>query len=171
MEEIQVRIYSIASSLTHTVIFLEEIAGERILPIAIGPAEGQSIAVRLSGIKLLRPITHDLILSLIESLGAKVKNICITQIKEDTFYAALRLDAAGQLKETDSRPSDAMAIAVRAECPMYVAREVFEKAQCMLKPISEEDVKKFKQELKNLKPGDIFGKTGEAGSQPPGENQ
>ena len=113
--EVEVRIYSIATSLTESIIFLDETEGTRILPIWIGPMEAQAIAIRLSGYPSPRPMTHDLIFSVIKTLGLTLRKVTITDIVENTYYSQLHLCEPGgaNLRLVDSRPSDAVALAVR----------------------------------------------------------
>ncbi|OGR74585.1 MAG: hypothetical protein A2X38_05300 [Elusimicrobia bacterium GWC2_61_25] len=157
--EVEVRIYSIATSLTESIIFLDEIEGSRILPIWIGPMEAQAIAIRLSGYPSPRPMTHDLLFSVIKTLGLTVNRVTITDIVENTYYSHLHLadPGGGNLRLVDARPSDAVAVAVRFGCPIYISEQVFEKPQVLSKPITEDEVVKFKHDLKNLKPNDIIG--------------
>jgi bifunctional DNase/RNase len=157
--DVEVRIYSIATSLTESIIFLDEIEGSRILPIWIGPMEAQAIAIRLSGYPSPRPMTHDLLFSVIKTLGLTVHRVTITDIVENTYYSQLHLaDPSGaNLRLVDSRPSDAVAMAVRFGCPIFISEQVFEKTQILSKPITEDEVVKFKHDLKNLKPNDIIG--------------
>lgn len=155
-EEREVRIYSLATTVNECIIFLEEMAGNRLLPIWIGITEGQAIAIRFSGIVLPRPLTHDLLLASIQELGFEVKKIVVSDIKENTFYAKVHVSDGKKTVMLDSRPSDAIAIAVRAGCPIFVDESVFDRCQTLSKPISEDEVSKFKDELKNLKPEDIF---------------
>jgi bifunctional DNase/RNase len=157
--DVEVRIYSIATSLTESIIFLDETEGTRILPIWIGPTEAQAIAIRLSGYPSPRPMTHDLIFSVIKTLGLTLNRVTITDIVENTYYSHLHMTApdGGGLRLIDSRPSDAVAMAVRFGCPIFINERVFAKTQVLSKPITEDEVVKFKQDLKNLKPNDIIG--------------
>ena len=158
--EVEVRIYSIATSLTESIIFLDETEGTRILPIWIGPMEAQAIAIRLSGYPSPRPMTHDLVFSVIKTLGLTVNRVTITDIVENTYYSQLRIVEPGGANPrlVDSRPSDAVALAVRFGCPIFINEKVFGKTQVLSKPITEEEVVKFKHDLKNLKPNDIIGR-------------
>src|SRR3989339_1254570 len=88
-QELEVRIYSIATSLTESIIFLDETGGSRIIPIWIGPMEAQAIAIRLSGYPSPRPMTHDLFFSLLKTLGLKVDKVTITDIVDNTYYSAV----------------------------------------------------------------------------------
>jgi len=154
--EREVRIYSLSTTANECIVFLEEVGGSRLLPIWIGLAEGQAIAIRYSGIVLPRPLTHDLFLAALKALDHAVSRITITDLKENTFYAQLHLKKGTEEHLVDSRPSDAIAVAVRAGCPMYVKDRVFDRCQVLSKPISEDEVKNFREELKNIRPEDIF---------------
>lgn len=173
-EEREVRIYSLATTQNECIVFLEEVNGNRLLPIWIGLSEGQAIAIRFSGIVLPRPLTHDLLLSSVKTLGWAVEKIVVTDLKDNTFYAQIHLKSEKEERLLDSRPSDAIAVAVRAGCSMFVKERVFERCQVLSKPISEDEVKKFREELKNIKPEDIFkdlqkkkGEKGEKGEKGP----
>jgi len=125
------------------VVILKEKKAGRYLPIWIGPAEADAIAVKLQGVKVPRPLTHDLLFSAIGSLGATVDSIIVSDLKSDTFYAKILLNVDGGQIEIDSRPSDALALAVRAGVPIYVDEVVLDKAGILLdeetgKPILEE---------------------------------
>lgn len=110
------------------VVILREKGTERYLPIWIGPAEADAIAVKLQGVAVPRPMTHDLLNSVISTLGASVNSIIVCDLQNDTFYAKLILDFDGKQVEVDSRPSDAMALAVRAQVPIYAEESVLDKA-------------------------------------------
>lgn len=110
------------------VVILKETHSDRYLPIWIGPAEADAIAVKLQGISVPRPLTHDLLYSVLNALGAKIKSILVNDLQNDTFFARIFVVANGREIEIDSRPSDAIAIAVRAKVPIYAAEEVLDKA-------------------------------------------
>ena len=114
------------------VVILKEKAAERYLPISIGPAEADAIAVKLQGVTVPRPLTHDLLYSIIDALGATLNSIVINDLKSDTFYAKIVFNVDGGQMEVDSRPSDALALAVRAEVPIYVEEAVLDKAGILL---------------------------------------
>ncbi|MFC1932671.1 bifunctional nuclease family protein [Chloroflexota bacterium] len=125
------------------VVILKEKIADRYLPIWIGPAEADAIAVKLQGVSVPRPLTHDLLRLVIDALGASVHSIVVTGLKNDTFYAKIILNVDGGQMEVDSRPSDALALAVRVEAPVYVEESVLDKAGILLdketgKPIAEE---------------------------------
>ena len=124
--EHEVRIYSLATTVNECIIFLEEVKGNRLLPIWIGLNEGQAIAIRFSGIVLPRPLTHDLLLSAVKMLGWNVDKVVVNDLKENTFYAQIYLKKASQETVIDSRPSDAIAVAVTCSppLPIYVSEDV-----------------------------------------------
>jgi uncharacterized protein len=143
---IEVAIDSIRVSLMNyqRVVILREKTADRYLPIWIGPAEADAIAAKLQGVKLERPLTHDLLRSTIEALGAKVSSINIFDLKNDVFYAKIILNVDSGQIEVDSRPSDALALAVRVEVPIYVDESVMDKAGILLdregKPLEEKNI-------------------------------
>jgi len=108
------------------VIVLKERKGQRSFPIVIGIVEIFAIDRRLKGIKPPRPMTHDLLGSVIENLGAKIKKVVINDLSNHTFYAKIHLSLNGRTVEIDSRPSDAIALGVASSAPIYVAEHVFE---------------------------------------------
>jgi Uncharacterized conserved protein len=136
------------------VVILKEKEANRYLPIWIGPAEADAIAVKLQNVELPRPLTHDLLQSVITSLGASVNFIVVSKLQNDTFYAKLSLSVdGGEEMEIDSRPSDALALAVRTGAPIYAEESVLDKAGIILeeetgKPVSEGKVDE--QELRGL---------------------
>jgi len=109
----------------------DEVA-KRYLPIWIGPSEADAIAVKLQGVTVPRPLTHDLLRSVIDTLGATIDSIIVSELKNDTFYAKIILNVDGRQMEVDSRPSDALALAVRAEVPIYAEEIVLDKAGILL---------------------------------------
>ncbi len=108
------------------VIYLKEVEGDRSFPILIGIFEATSIDRRVKGYASPRPLTHDLLVSLAENLGAEFQDVVISELKDHTYYARLRLRHEGELVEIDARPSDAIAVAVTCDpvLPIYVAEEV-----------------------------------------------
>ena len=109
-------------------ILLKEVDGKKRLPIIIGAFEAQAIALEIEGIKPPRPLTHDLLKQLTDSLGGTVLEIVIDELRDNTFYAKIILEVSGFSQEIDARPSDAIALAVRAQAPIYVYDTVMEAA-------------------------------------------
>ncbi len=175
---IEMTIDSIRVSLMNyqrVVILKEKVAG-RYLPIWIGPAEADAIAIKLQGGVVPRPLTHDLLRTVIDTLGATINSIIVNDLKNDTFYAKIILNVDGRQMEVDSRPSDALALAVRAEVPIYVDETVLDRAGILLdqetgkpilkeadetgkgKEVSEEEMKRmsaFSDFIKDLDLGDF----------------
>jgi bifunctional DNase/RNase len=114
------------------VVILKEKTSDRYLPIWIGPAEADAIAVQLQDVSVARPLTHDLLRSVIDTLGAVVNHVLVNDLSNDTFYARIVLDVNGGSMEIDSRPSDAIALAVRAKVPIFADEQVLDKAGVQL---------------------------------------
>lgn len=114
------------------VVILKEKDADRYLPIWIGHAEADAIAVRLQDVAVARPLTHDLLGTVITSLGATVNSIVVNDLSNDTFYARIVLNVNGSTMEIDARPSDALALAVRVRVPIYADESVLEKAGVLL---------------------------------------
>src|SRR5437763_9229302 len=106
------------------VIMLREVDGERSFPIVIGIFEATSIDRRVKGLPSPRPLTHDLVAGVIDNLGGELQDIFISELKDHTYFAKLRIRQSGEMIEVDSRPSDAIALAVTAGVPIYVAEDV-----------------------------------------------
>ena len=130
----EVIIDSIRVGLRHyrRVVVLKEKDAERFLPIWIGADVADSIAFRLQEVSSPRPLPHDLLMSMIDSLGGVIKSVVINDLREDTFYALITIEKDNEIIEVDARSSDAIAIAVRASVPIYVADHVLETAAVVL---------------------------------------
>ncbi len=110
------------------VVILKDKDSDRYLPIWIGANEADAIAVKLQEVSVPRPLTHDLLESVIQSLGARVNHILVSDLSDDTFYAKIVLQRDGSQTEIDSRPSDAIALAVRTQAPIFASDSVIDKA-------------------------------------------
>ncbi len=121
-------------------ILLKEVNGVRRLPIIIGAFEAQAIALEIEGIKPPRPLTHDLLKHLIDNLGGTVLEVIVDELRENTFYAKIVLDVSGLTNEIDARPSDAIALAVRADAPIFISNQVMDTASFI--PSDETDEQK-----------------------------
>ncbi len=145
-------------------LLLQETTGNhRTLPIYIGPAEAQAIAFAQQGVETPRPMTHDLMRDIIEELGARVECIVITELRERTFYAEIRLLVGGQRHTVSSRPSDAVALAVRLDCPIYAEEDLLD-AEGVILPTEDDDepaeesdelVSEFRDFIEGIKPEDF----------------
>jgi bifunctional DNase/RNase len=134
---VQVTIDSIRVSLVspQRLVVLKDMDQERFLPIWIGPFEAEAITIKLQDVDVKRPLTHDLLKTCLAELGAIVSHVIVNELRNDTYYARIIMDVNGKHLEIDSRPSDAIALAVRAEVPIFVAEEVMDKASI----VPEED--------------------------------
>ncbi len=134
MPLVEMTIDSIRVSLMNyqRVVILKEKYAERYLPIWIGPAEADAIAVKLQGITVPRPLTHDLLQSVIKELGARIDHIVVNTLQNDTFYAKLVVAVDQAQIEIDSRPSDALAMAVRTDVAIFADESVIDKAGILL---------------------------------------
>jgi hypothetical protein len=110
----------------HQIIYLREIDGERTFPILIGIFEARSIDHRVKGQTSPRPLTHDLVASVVEHLGGEVQDVLVSELRDHTYFAKLRIRQGGELIEVDCRPSDAIAVAVTVNVPIYVNEEVLD---------------------------------------------
>ena len=125
------------------VVILKEKESDRYLPIWIGSAEADAIAVKLQDLSVPRPLPHDLLGTIIDSLGGTIDHILVSDLNNDTFFAKITIQSNGESKEIDCRPSDAVALAVRAKVPIYANEEVLDKAGIHLdketgKPLGQE---------------------------------
>jgi len=108
------------------IVVLKDEKDEVTLPIWIGLLEATSMATEIEGVKMARPMTHDLLKRIVEELGATVERIIVTDLRDNTFYASIDIAVAGRRHTLDSRPSDAISLALRSHCPIFVARAVIE---------------------------------------------
>ncbi|MFC2015869.1 bifunctional nuclease family protein [Chloroflexota bacterium] len=163
---IKVTIDSVRASLLsqHRVVVLKEEGLERYLAIWIGPYEADAITIRLQGVEVARPLTHDLLEKSVEVLGAKVSHVFVNDLHDDTFYARIVVDRDGERIELDSRPSDAIALAVRVQSPIFVSESVMERAGVTpdeemdldaLTPEEEEKLAPYKDFIEGLDLGDL----------------
>ncbi len=132
------------------VVLLKEKNGERTLPIWIGENEAMAIALSLEGIKPQRPLTHDLLKRVIEAFQAKVVKIGIVELKDETYFAKIFIESDGKLFAIDARPSDSIALAMRARCSIVVEDEIMERNGVVLQ--GDKIVEELRRRLRNTKP-------------------
>ncbi len=137
------------------IVLLREREGERYLPIWIGAAEAAAIALSLQGVVTPRPMTHDLLKNILEDLAVGVQRIVVTELRESTFFATIELQRETATFEISSRPSDAIALAVRMAVPIFASEEVLEEAAILIPGEEEEEVEKFREFLDNISPEDF----------------
>lgn len=142
--------------LTHDpVVILKDMDGKRFLPILIGPFEATAIALALEGAPVPRPLTHDLMRTVFETLDARLEQVVIHDIRESTFFAKLIVRTNGELQEIDARPSDGIALALRMSAPIYVSDKIVLEESVPEKKEETADVERFKKFIEDLKPGDF----------------
>jgi bifunctional DNase/RNase len=157
MIEMTVESIRVSMISSQRVVILKEKTAARYLPIWIGPAEADAIAVKLQNMVVPRPLTHDLLQSMIATLGASVDFIVVNELRDDTFYARIVLSVGSSQKVVDSRPSDAIALAVRVRAPIFVEEAVLEKAGILL----DQDTARPASEVKTSGPAETKGKVDE----------
>ena len=126
MTEVTVASLGLDKSSNTPVVILRESGGERLLPIWIGPGEASAIAMQLAGIKFSRPLTHDLFTTMVRGLGSELVRVLITRVVENTYHASLILRRDSEFISVDSRPSDSIALALRADAPIFADDELLE---------------------------------------------
>jgi uncharacterized protein len=143
------------------IVLLRTLDGNRFLPIWIGHPEAAAILMKLQGTPTARPMTHDLVTSMLAELNATVAKVVVTELRENTFHAIITLRINSSEIEIDSRPSDALALAVRTEAPIFVADEVMDDSAIEFGDQEPDDarevVEEFKQFLENVNPDDFAG--------------
>jgi uncharacterized protein len=141
------------------VVILREVAGQRrVLPIFIGVPEAQAIALTMQNIETPRPMTHDLMKNLLEEVGAHVERITVTELREGTFFAEIIVSAQGEVRTVSSRPSDAIALAIRVGSPIFAEEDVLEEAGRVEQPDEEEAeqvVEQFRDFIDRVNPEDF----------------
>ena len=168
MVEVRVQSLGLDPSSNTPVVILREVEGERVLPIWIGPGEASSIAMELASMKFSRPLTHDLIVSVIGGLGGALKRVLITRVLDNTFYAELIVERDDDVVSIDARPSDSIAVALRTEARIFAQEdllhttsiEVAEDDDAASAEADKEsppgmDAEELKEHLRNLHPEDF----------------
>jgi bifunctional DNase/RNase len=137
------------------IVVLKDVSGSAILPIWVGIYEANAIALEIEKVATPRPMTHDLIRNLLFGLETGVKKVVVSDLKEDTFYAVIWLERNGELISVDSRPSDAMAIALRLDCPIYVADSVLKTSKTVAAVAEVGNNEELRRWLENLNDEDL----------------
>ncbi|MDX1647771.1 MAG: bifunctional nuclease family protein [Longimicrobiales bacterium] len=168
---VEVRVQSLALDRTTNtpVVILQELNGERVLPIWIGPGEASAIAMQLAEMEFSRPLTHDLICSVLNGLGANLQKVIITKVQKSTYYAELIVRRNGEVISLDARPSDSIAVALRVDARIFADDQLLEVASIEISddettgevsleridPESKMDAEELKEHLKRLNPEDF----------------
>ncbi|MCH7921996.1 MAG: bifunctional nuclease family protein [Nitrospinae bacterium] len=159
MLEMKVKGLALDSSTNMPIVILKDMEEERALPIWIGIFEANAIAIKMKDVPVPRPMTHDLIKNILEEIKITVSRIVINDMEDNTFFAVILLSIDGNEVSIDSRPSDAIALALRVDAPIFVAKKVLDEARSidLTDPRLEDDKEKWKEWLEDLRPED-FGK-------------
>lgn len=136
------------------IVLLREIGGIRYLPIWVGSVEATAIAFAQQGLVPVRPLTHDLMVNIIEELGAKISRVHLTELREGVFYAEIILEGGESIS---ARPSDAIALALRTGSPILATEELFTQAGIDIPDAQEDEVEKFREFLEEINPEDFLG--------------
>lgn len=173
MQQVKVASLGLDKASNTPVVILQETEGDRVLPIWIGPGEASAIAMELAGMKFSRPLTHDLFTSMLQGLGSELQRVLITKVVDNTYHAELIIQQDGNMVSIDARPSDSIAIALRAKAPIYAHEDLLEQAAIEIQPSELEsgeasdispppeerpaamDPEELKEHLKNLNPEDF----------------
>lgn len=138
------------------ILLLREHGGDRYLPIWIGTPEATAIALAHEGVTTERPLTHDLAAALIDELGARLTAVTVTELRGGTFYADLRLEVGEDVHTISARPSDAVAIAMRMDAPLFAATDVLNEAGVEIRDeADEEEIERFREFLDEIEPDDF----------------
>jgi uncharacterized protein len=158
----QMSVYGVSFDLVgkQPIVLLKTVEGNRFLPIWIGHSEAAAILMKLQNAATPRPMTHDLVTDILGELGARVTHVAVTELRESTFYAVITLQVNGSEIDVDSRPSDALALAVRTSAPIFVSDQVIDDSAIEFGSETEDEqivVDEFKRFLENVNPDDFAG--------------
>ncbi len=161
----QMQIYGVSFDMVgkQPIVLLKTVDGNRFLPIWIGHPEAAAILMKLQGAQTPRPMTHDLLNDMLDNLEAKCERVSVTELRDNTFYASITISVNGSEIEIDSRPSDAIALAVRCQAPIFAAEEVIDESSIEFEhevEDQEEVVERFKDFLDEVSPEDFASEEG-----------
>jgi len=137
------------------IVVLKDMTGDSVLPIWVGIYEANAIALEIEKVTTPRPMTHDLIKVLLMGLDTRIKKVVVSELKEDTFYALIWLERDGELISIDSRPSDALALALRHDCPIYVEEKVLQSSRSSASVSDKVNNEELRKWLENLNDEDL----------------
>ena len=155
--EVRVQSLGLDRSSNTPVVILEEVGGDRVLPIWIGPGEASAIAMQLADMEFSRPLTHDLLVAVLNGLGGSLRKVIITRVEKNTYYAELIIHRNGEVISVDARPSDSIAVALRCGADIFVNEKLLNEPGEQDEPTAEEKAQELRKFLENLDPED-FGK-------------
>lgn len=138
--EVKVQSLGLDTATNSPLVILQEIGGERVLPIWIGPSEARAIAMRMAEMEFSRPLTHDLLASVLKGLGGALRKVIITRVQDSTYYAELIVQRNGDVISLDARPSDSIAVALRMDARIFAQEELLERATVEIAEAPDTDV-------------------------------
>jgi bifunctional DNase/RNase len=153
--EMKIRGLMVDPATNAPIVILKDVQGDTVLPIWVGLYEANAIALEVEKASTPRPMTHDLLKNLVQGLNATVQRVVVTELKNDTFYAVLWLEQDGEAVTIDCRPSDALALALRADCPIYVDEDVLRVAKVIPNPTDQATQEELRRWLENLNDEDL----------------
>jgi len=153
--EMKIRGLMVDPSTNAPIVILKDVAGDAVLPIWVGPVEATAIWLEVEKTSTARPMTHDLLKNLIYGLNAEIQRIVVTELKDDTFYAVIWMEQNGEAVALDARPSDAIALALRADCPIYVSEDVLKVAKVIPNAADSASAEELRRWLENLNDEDM----------------
>jgi bifunctional DNase/RNase len=170
--EVRVQSLGLDRASNTPVVILKELDGERVLPIWIGPGEASAIAMQLADMKFSRPLTHDLLVSVLGGLGGSLQRVIITKVEDNTYYASLVLEKDGEMISVDARPSDSIALALRADAPVFADESLLELTSLEVEEADLEEPEPWQESAQDVpgsgaSPG--AGGEGESGEDEPSE--
>jgi uncharacterized protein len=153
--EMKIRGLMVDPSTQQPIVILRDLEGNTVLPIWVGLFEASAIALEVEKAASARPMTHDLLRNMIQGLNARVDRVVVSELRNDTFYAVIWLEQDGETITVDARPSDALALALRSDCPIFVTEEVLRTAKVIPNPADQATPEDLKNWLENLNDEDL----------------
>lgn len=153
--EVKIRGLMADPSTNMPIVVLKDIHSDTILPIWVGFYEANAIALEVEKVSTARPTTHDLLKNLVQGMNGRVERIVVTELKDDTFYAVIWIEQDGERLSIDARPSDALALALRVDCPIYVSEQVMELAKLAPSATDNASAEELRKWLENLNDEDL----------------
>jgi bifunctional DNase/RNase len=153
--EMKIRGLMVDPSTQQPIVILKDLEGNTVLPIWVGLFEASAIALEVEKATTARPMTHDLLRNLIHGLNAQVQRVVVSELRNDTFFAVIWLEQGGETITIDARPSDALALALRSDCPIFVSEDVLRTAKVIPNPADQATPEDLKNWLENLNDEDL----------------
>ena len=153
--EMKIRGLMVDPSTQQPIVILKDAKGDMVLPIWVGLFEASAIALEVEKATTPRPMTHDLLRNLIHGLNARVDRVVVSELRDDTFFAVIWLEQDGEMVTIDARPSDALALALRSDCPIFVDESVLRTAKVIPSPADQATPEDLKNWLENLNDDDL----------------